>query len=295
MAAFSHIGVYLNGSLADDAALLAAGRLARIQTDGPVRVAVHVDLPEGAPLPDPAAIQTHLSQEIPPERLDSVACEVRSRSNLLETLRAARDEQYDLIVAGRRLPSEQLAAGAPFTRLARKSPCSVLLTPAGSRPHYGRIIVPVDLSSHSRRALEIGIGLAGRALSQPGQVIVQSTFSVGYGYTKTGRTLEQATAQLEQVTREKVEQFIAEIDPGNVAVSVVCTAAEDIPRAIYDVAAARKMDLVIIGSRGVGSPTTSLLGGTAEAIVAISAMPLLVVKHKGETRGLLDMLLGEGI
>ena len=76
-------------------------------------------------------------------------------------LRVAHDE-LDVVVVGRRLPSEQVGIGAAFSKLARKCPCSVLVVPSHARVHLSRMLVPVDFSEHSKLALEQAIDVARR-------------------------------------------------------------------------------------------------------------------------------------
>jgi nucleotide-binding universal stress UspA family protein len=52
------------------------------------------------------------------------------------------------------------------------------------------------------------------------------------------------------------------------------------------------MDLVLIGSRGKSASASTLMGGTVERILVFSALPVMVVKEKGETGKFLDVLVG---
>jgi nucleotide-binding universal stress UspA family protein len=214
----------------------------------------------------------------------------------VEILRSARDLELGLIVKGRQLPAHQAAVGSAFTRLARKAPCSVLIVPAYCRPHISRFHVAVDLSGHSKLALEHALEFARASTADTGQraqLLAQVVYCVGYGYHKLGMQFEQAMAAQEQATQQKLAEFLADVDTSGVDFETQCTCSEDVPAAVHELAAARKMDIVVVGSRGLTPTAAVILGGTAERILLRAPQPVLIVKRKGETVGLLNALLGE--
>jgi nucleotide-binding universal stress UspA family protein len=257
---------------------------------------VHVREPgaPGEPDPDPAVFQRETLSRLPRTVADRAKVEVHRAVGIPAILRSARDLALDLVVVGRRLPSEQIGIGSAFTRLARKCPCTVLVVPNYARVHLNRILVPVDFSQHSKLALEQALGIARASGSARPEVVVQSVFSVHYGYRKTSGSLHEAVREREQLTRARLDEFVRGVDKRGIELETVCMCSEQVETAIHELAAVRKMDMIVIGSRGSGWTAAVLLGATAERILVTSALPVLIVKEKGETTHLLNTLLGEG-
>ncbi len=296
MKQYQRIGVFLTGSHADDVALGFAGRFAEVANAEKI---LCVYVPGGGP-------EAHGGETLDidklrekivgllPESVSGLAeVEVHEGGGIAEILCSARDLELDLIVKGRRLPAHQAAVGSAFTKLTRKAPCSVLVVPNYCRPHVSRILVPVDFSAHSKLALEAALEIARAGQGgERAQVLVQSVYCVGYGYQKLGMDLEQAIAKQAEVTQQKLDEFLADIDTGGVQFETICTCSEDTAQAVHELAAARKMDMIAVGSRGLSPTAAAILGGTAEQITLNAPQPVLIVKQKGETTGLLDVLLG---
>lgn len=292
MQRFKKLGVFLHDSPADDAALDHVSSLAVLaQSESLLCVHVHETDYEGQQI-DASTFQANVRRKLPAAVANITTFELCPGAGVPEILRAARDTELDLIIVGRRLPSEQVGIGSAFARLARKAPCSVLVVPKHSRPHFGRVVVPVDFSDHARLALEQGLAIALASGDAHPQLIVLSNFTVGYGYAKLGLTLAQAVAEREQTVKQQLQEFVANLDLRGVALELVCTSSQLPEVAIQEVAVARKMDLIVVGSRGTGS--VFMLGSTAERILLESVLPVLVFKRKGETTHILDALFGSG-
>lgn len=288
------LGVFLNGEPGDDEALAFAGLLAQIVKPQLI-YCIHVcgvDDPASTPAPESEAVRQQVWQALGADVVASVEVEVSEAAGLPEMLRAARDRDLDLIVVGRRLPHDQLGVGATFYRLARKTPCDVLVVPDGAHAHLSRLLVLVDGSPHSKMAIETALHLARAGGGRP-QVVAQSVFSVGYGYRYTGKTFEEAARQREALTRKEVDAFLAGIDTSGVDFSVVYTCSEDTAGVAHDLASAKNMDAIVVGSRGATLPAIALLGATTERVLVNSPVPLLIVKHKGETFRFLDAVLAQ--
>jgi nucleotide-binding universal stress UspA family protein len=217
---------------------------------------------------------------------------VHPETGLGEVLAIAKDEDFDLVVVGRRLPHSQLAIGSGFMKLARKAPCNVLVVPEQSLPHFARILVPVDFGRHARMALETAIALAQAAVSGKPQVVCQHVYAVGYGHRSTGLSPEEAAQAMEAKAQEAYRALIEDLDTMGVPLEPVMTLSDKTAEVINDLAIARKMDLVLIGSRGRVRSAATLMGATVERILVFSALPVMVVKEKGETSRFLDVLLG---
>lgn len=124
------------------------------------------DCPETAQDIREARLMTIEQIAVVPE-LYRVACEplvVRGRPS--DAIRnAAAAHGADLIVAGSRCGAPSLDPRRTIGRLVRDAPCPILFVRRKAAVPYARILVPVDLSDASERALRsaVSLGLADRA------------------------------------------------------------------------------------------------------------------------------------
>ncbi len=294
MKRLKRLGIYLNDEPGDRESLAFTGLLATITRPESIDCVyvAGIEHPATTPPPEPDLIRQQLLEMLPEDLVNRIEIHVSEVKGLHELLRTARDLDLDMMVVGRRLPHDQLGVGSTFYRLARKSPCDVLVVPENAHPHLSRLLVLVDGSEHSRMAMETAIEIAKAGTEKP-QVLVQSVYCVGYGYGYTGKSLEEAVSQLGAITRKQIEQFLANVDTSGVDFQVVCTCSRDIAVAAHDLASAKNMDAIVIGSRGATLPAIALLGATTERVLLNAPIPVIVVKRKGETFRFLDAMLAQ--
>ncbi len=292
MPQFDKIGVFLNDEPGDDEALSFAARLVE-RTGAQSVCCIHVrGLEQSAtgPARETGDVEATIRAQLPEPLRGCASVEVRLETGLREVLRAARDRELDLMIVGRRLPHDQMAAGSTFLRLARKAPCSVLVVPDRAIPHFGRALVLVDESERAREALGKAIALVRAGGESNPQVIAQSVYTVNYGSRYAGLEYHEAVRNMERITRDRLEP-LSKVDTQGVKFELVLTCARDVGAAAYDLASARRMDFIVMGSHGTATLPASLLGGVAERVLAGSPLPVLIVKRKGETVGFLSALL----
>ncbi len=288
---FNTIGVFLRGLPVDDSVLDFAGRFARM--GGPQMHFIYIHDPKtGSPAepPLPAEFESRVKAALPEEAAVTTRFEVRTGSDLLEILKAARDHDFGLIVLGRRLPSSQLGIGSGILRIVRKSPCSVLVIPELCTPHLDRVMVAVDRSKHAVMAMDAAIAIAkasGNPNAQLETVLVRNVVSRP---ELAGVTFdEDATAQVEFAQRD-MDLFLADINTQGITVKPIIALSDEPAKAISHVVMARKMDLLVVGSRGATRPAAMFLGSKSEGLLMTCALPILIVKEKGETLNLLEAL-----
>lgn len=138
------------------------------------------------------------------------------------------------------------------------------------------ILIPVDGSDNALRAVDYAI--AHRAAFEPIKIsllnvqppIISGTVrmfidkaTIDNYYAEEGdAALHSASVRLE----EAGISFVQEIDIGNVAESIA------------DYAADHKCDQIVIGSRGMGSTKSWLLGSATTKVLHLAEVPVTVVK-----------------
>jgi len=291
MKLFSRIGAYLSGGPADDSVLRHTGELARLGGSEHLFV---TGISEEAPRQGEwksfeARVRDTLAREAGGIGVD-VAVDEGDEPDLDDILRSTREHDLDLLVMGRRIPSHQLARATLFPKLLRKSPCSVMLVTRHRGPKFRKALVPTDFSPHSGLAVKTALTLTEASAPGKGEVVCHHIFEVPYGYAYAGVSREEYAAEQRKHAEEGFAQFLATQSIQASAVRCEYTPAEHVPSAVAEMALAEGVDLVAVGSRGRTKASALLLGSTAEKLVGVCAAPLLVVKEKGETLGLLDAL-----
>lgn len=145
----------------------------------------------------------------------------------------------------------------------------------GSRQHRGRILVGIDGSEGSRRALRWAIDTAGSLGAVVQAVIVwQRTYDYGAeGYwpvdeemaneakTRLSETIDDVAGNQAAV---KIDQLVLQGDPAR----VLCARAAD-------------ADLLVVGSRGHGGFAGLMLGSVSSKCTHYSRCPVVVVPDHG--------------
>ncbi len=293
MIPFKRIGVCLNDEPGDIEALEFAGLVARVA--GADRLwCIHVPGLEDREIRaslEPDAVRAGAVRHVPSGLAGRFDVEVRPASGAPEVIAAAIESRLDLLVVGRRLPTDPLSAGSALYSVVRKAPCSVLFPPVHARPHLSRLVVLVEDPEHSRTALEAALHLARSTGALHPQVVAQAVFSVGYGYHYAGQTRAQAMVKRQQMLRDRVVRLTLGLDTEGVNFEIVCTCSDDPAAALIEFATARNMDAVVLANPATTLPASLLLGGTVKNAVTRSPLPVLLIRPMGNTISLLDAVL----
>lgn len=230
------------------------------------------------PAPAPALLADRVERaraQLPGVRVEAVYAEGRAPEVLTQL---ADRETLDLVVLGR-APADRSRAvwGAQGLRILRTADCPVLVVPNGTTVKLGRGRVGMDFSANALEALRLMVGLCDevRALA----IVDSSDEAVD----------ANDEAPLGAAARKLYAELAAPvIAPASLPPLDVVAASSPADALL---AAAEGCDLLAIGSRGLTPIAAVLLGSTAERLGGRCKQPLLVVRRRGEHRGLFGGLL----
>jgi nucleotide-binding universal stress UspA family protein len=139
-----------------------------------------------------------------------------------------------------------------------------------------KILVPVDGSAYSLKAVENAVNLAK---SNPPSTIVLVAAAMEIAELAEGRFIyEKMKAQAEDaLAKGKKAAQSKGITPELILATGPSPADE-----IVEVAKKEKADLIVIGSRGLGAKTRSFIGSTASKVVTYAPCSVMVVKPQGD-------------
>jgi nucleotide-binding universal stress UspA family protein len=167
--------------------------------------------------------------------------------------------------------------GSVSERLLRASPCPVLVARGGSGqvlPTIKRVLVAVDLSDLSRRALQVAAQVAAKF---GGELDVSYVWAAPY-YEENARTGPGLFERIREHARAELDDFVAQsgLDAG---LSIQRTIVSGTPGAkIIDRAREYGADLLVLGTHGHGGFQRMMLGSVAEAAVRYAPCATLVVR-----------------
>lgn len=205
-----------------------------------------------------------------------------------------RSGPKDLLVVGSRgLGAARSALDSSVSvRLAARAECPVVVVPAPeaaeptepAEPH--RIVVGVDGSEYSRRALAFALDEAARV--EDGSVVVvhswwvQLPFDpgslVGGGWAPPGEELDERS-------RKMVAEMLEQVSGGETEGVEVSVVRSERPPAEAVVEAADDADLIVVGSRGRGIVRGLLLGSVSQGVLHSATVPVAVLPKDPRPRG----------
>jgi nucleotide-binding universal stress UspA family protein len=247
----------------DDAVLAAVRALtARRATDVTL---LHVQARAGAGIPDALAAAAARLGVPATTRVVAGTVDHAAESVLLEV-------GADLLVVGRSAAADGAAAWGPHGRaLLRAAGCPVLVVPVGSVTAFGRAALGMDLSPSALDALVLARGLFDDVLA----IAVLAP--------------EDAAAGAAEVIASLEARFHAALAARGLPAAPLAGRAGSSPADVL-LALAPEVDVLVVGSRGLSPLATVLLGSTAERLAGRNHGPVLVVRRRGDTRGLLGAL-----
>lgn len=137
---------------------------------------------------------------------------------------------------------------------------------------YASILIPVDGSENSMRAAKHAIGLAVKLNAR---LIVLHVIDTRIMKASEGSS--EILARLQRFGEQYLKDIAALADEAKVKVET--SLREGLPvDLIVEEAEKRRVDLIVMGTRGLTGATRVVLGSTAEQVLRWASCPVLVVK-----------------
>jgi nucleotide-binding universal stress UspA family protein len=229
------------------------------------------------------AIEKHNTGDLKIELVEKLAVSVGSL-----VLEYVKDQEIDLIVMGThgRRGLEHLFLGSIAEEMVQSAPCSILTVREIQEPkptgRVSRILVPIDFSEHSRKALTYAkeIASVNGARLQLLHVIEEPIYPAFYSaYSVFNPTLfkdiySEAEKELKKLFREtEGPEVKADIH------LIHGRAAMEIPK----FAEKNGSDLIVIATHGLTGIKHLLLGSVAEKVVRLAKCPVFSLKVFGRS------------
>jgi nucleotide-binding universal stress UspA family protein len=250
----------------------------------------HLRFPEVDPATDEfeARLEEQLSQIIgaePAHRLRLERVIQQSNDPVAEICAYVEANPIDLVIMGThgRTGLSHLLAGSIAEEVVRRAGCPVMAVRASKQSAevtpYFDILVPVDFSLHSQKALRYGLTLAHlfEANLHLLHVVDQPIHPAHYGLGED--LLMSSNPEVPRRSHEELQRLVSQFDAANVK----CRAHVREGRAYSEIVrfvAELECDLVVMGTHGLSGLEHFLLGGTTEKVMRHASCPVLAVKLK---------------
>jgi nucleotide-binding universal stress UspA family protein len=224
-----------------------------------------------------AALRAKLTETAPA----GAQMEVSVGVPFVEIIRAARSSNADLVVLGAHGGHylREWLLGTTAERVIRKGDRPVLVVKKSPKGPYRRLLVAVDFSETSKRALALAVRMAPKA-----RLTLLNVYDFGLAEPlRAGGTTSEELLRLqqtyEQQRRERLAAFAREagLDPDKAQLLV----RYGYPGIVINaVAAEQRTHLVVVGTQGLSGLRYVLLGSVAEHVLREARCDVLAV-HPG--------------
>jgi nucleotide-binding universal stress UspA family protein len=196
-------------------------------------------------------------------------------------LELAADSAADLILVGH---GRQGGRRSLARRLAMKAPCSLWMVPDGRPARVSRILAAIDFSGPSAHALSVAAAIAGTVGA--GQCRALHVY-----FDESVAAFDEYREGIRGREQQAFAKFVAPLDLHGVQVDPVFEESASVAHAVERIVESDGVDLIVMGTRGQSHSAAVLLGSESEQVLMETTAPVLVVKHRGERIGLLQVLL----
>ncbi len=167
-----------------------------------------------------------------------------------------------------------------FLRAVRTN---ALVVPNTSLPRLMNILVPIDFSSYSIKALETAVAI-NKSLEKPVKITCINVYEIPnltfYNVEKTRQELKQL---IEKDRKMAMVQFLQQQVPDikdrkYIKTELLEKEHLDIGYRINEYAKQKDMDMIIMGAKGHSKAELLMIGSVAERVLGINKVPTFIVK-----------------
>lgn len=196
---------------------------------------------------------------------------------VVEILQYAKEISAQIIIIGSKGEGKGNLTGTTALKVTRKSKIPVLVAKDGRKPSLKRILIYVDLSDSSKRAVELALKLRELAGSELNLLfVVKNPYEAFIRAVSSDEKAEKVIRDFENSSIEKLKLFLKETGVEN-SVDIQIERGNP-PDVIRDVVKAKRIPLLLMGSEHMGGIQHFFLGSTAEKILRKLPTSLIITK-----------------
>ncbi len=141
---------------------------------------------------------------------------------------------------------------------------------------FSKILVPLDGSENSMRALKYGLFLCSKLKSK--LTILYVIEIPPFVYIQSQKIVNSIILELEKEAKDILKKSANQAKGFDIELETVSLKGDDVCSIIIGYSEKNGFDLIVIGSRGKGLFKEALLGSISHKVLHHSKVPVLVVK-----------------
>jgi nucleotide-binding universal stress UspA family protein len=225
-------------------------------------------------------MHTSIKEHLVPPKDAVIDYHLREGDTLDEILSEAKEIAADLVIIGQK--TGRGTHGIRARNIAREANRNVLVVPEESYPRMQSILVPVDFSENSAKALLTALSINAQ-LDEPAKIIAINVYQMpDVSAYKISRTLEQFEKMVAAEHTKALDTFIDKyVQEGreNVFHQLLLQEIHGTAQLILEFANENNFDLIVMGVKGHSQVERLLLGSVTESLLTHnSSIPTLLVK-----------------
>lgn len=223
-------------------------------------------------------IESHLAA-FPTLKRENISCKVVFGRDFKDILKEAAESEVDLIVLGTHRDSSihELFVGTTVERIVRRGDDPVLVVKDRMKGPYRRVLIGVDFSVYSRRAVEYALKFVPN-----GEIFLVHAYEIPFRSLFSGRSPDdemskQHQQQMDAMLGEEMAAFLDSLpSPASDFKQIMVEGSTK--EVILDQVKKLRPDLLVIGTHGRTGVAHALLGSQAEKILSDPPCDVLAVK-----------------
>lgn len=200
---------------------------------------------------------------------------------LSELLDFSKNISADLVVIGQKSGVEK--HGVLAKNFIRNVECYGLVIPESRPDKLSHILVPIDFSPHSSRALKEAVKLRDASSDSKVKITTLHVYELpALGYYKLSMTEKKFSNTIKTNIEDSLKKFIKSQVPGaagEISIKAISRGVPGIANYISEYALAIDADFIIMGAKGHSKINLLLMGSVTEGILSSdSALPTLIIR-----------------
>lgn len=204
--------------------------------------------------------------------------EVREGSPYKKLIHWTEVKEVDLLVVGQKEISE--GSGITAKRVARKTKCNVLFVPNKASADIKNILVPIDFSDHSAKALRSALEICKKLPDAKVTCLYVVDLPIDDYYSRSLQSTGYK-AVLMEAAQKAYDQFMQEhaFDLNLIEPTFVENYYQNTAQHIHEYAQNAPCDLIMIGAQGHTAFENFLYGSVTERLVEKNkSVPLMIIR-----------------
>ncbi|ANQ47736.1 universal stress protein [Flammeovirga yaeyamensis] len=202
-------------------------------------------------------------------------------------IKLSKRKQATMVILGKNSSGKK--TGAIARKIASFSPSSIMFAPELLNEETPKVLLPINFSDTSKEALEQVEEIA--ELIDNVEVVAVNCYKVPSGYSSVGKSYEEMTKILGDVSQKKLDKFVSTTNNSDniKTVSVLVKDDENVADTVYKYAKQEDVNIIVIGSKSRTWMASMLLSSTAEQLLQSDInIPLMIYKNKKKTLDVFD-------